>query len=303
MASLSPVAAEVYTERVESGRVDTKVDLSREKDAEASESPLGHDGEQEDEQEDFLPTQCIFCNHDSDTPESNIEHMSSSHGLFLPQIEQLADLDTFIRYLGAIVWKFHECVYCATIRSSKKGIQQHMKDKGHYMLNFDKEPDLIEFWDFSDGESEGDESQEAAETSGGRSQGKAKKLSNMELLLPSGKVISSRSESQSFQRQTFACRREFKAKTMELTEGDAEYETTEADSTATGGREQRLLARRHQMGMIGISDQQKQTLMVTEKKMQKREAVAKAAHRWATEKVANKQKFYKVCTYVTLGLN
>jgi Mn-dependent DtxR family transcriptional regulator len=35
-------------------------------------------------------------------------------------------------------------------------------------------------------------------------------------------------------------------------------------------------------------------LMVVEKKMKKRETVAKAAERWANENVGNKQKYFKV---------
>jgi hypothetical protein len=49
------------------------------------------------------------------------------------------------------------------------------------------------------------------------------------------------------------------------------------------------------MGIIGLSDQQRKTLAVVEKKMQKQERVARAAHLWAREKVANRQKYYVVC--------
>jgi hypothetical protein len=49
------------------------------------------------------------------------------------------------------------------------------------------------------------------------------------------------------------------------------------------------------MGILGLSDMQKLALQVIDKKMKKRETVARAAQRWATEKVANKQKYFKVC--------
>jgi hypothetical protein len=54
---------------------------------------------------------------------------------------------------------------------------------------------------------------------------------------------------------------------------------------------------------IGLSDQQRHALAVVEKKMQNQERVARAAHMWAREKVANRQKYYVVSwqhEYLTL---
>src|ERR1700742_94787 len=93
----------------------------------------------------FLPAECLFCNQVSGSGVAgNMQHMYTEHGLFIPEPQNLADMITFILYLGKVVGQFRECLYCGLVRNTVQGVQQHMIDKGHCMLNFDRESELLE---------------------------------------------------------------------------------------------------------------------------------------------------------------
>lgn len=117
-----------------------------------------HCNASEEIEPEFLPpTSCLFCNRVSERIKSNLDHMSSEHGLFIPDPEHVTDMATLVRYLRIIINEFHECLYCGTSRGSRDGIQQHMHDRGHCMVNFELEPDLLDFWDFSDSDDDQNE--------------------------------------------------------------------------------------------------------------------------------------------------
>ena len=59
-----------------------------------SESVESWDGEALGEEE------CLFCSHVSDSLETNVQHMTSAHSFFIPDIEYLTDLPGLIGYLG-----------------------------------------------------------------------------------------------------------------------------------------------------------------------------------------------------------
>ena len=44
--------------------------------------------------------ECLFCSHLSQSLESNVRHMTTAHGFFLPDVEYLVDLSGLIIYLG-----------------------------------------------------------------------------------------------------------------------------------------------------------------------------------------------------------
>lgn len=56
----------------------------------------------------------------------------------------------------------------------------------------------------------------------------------------------------------------------------------------------RQLARREEMSLLGVSVQQRQALVLAEKKAQRSEAVARRAREWVSSKGANSQKFDQV---------
>ena len=57
------------------------------------------------------------------------------------------------------------------------------------------------------------------------------------------------------------------------------------------------MAVRGEMGMLGVSEQQKKALKAVEKKLVRQDMAARARQRWTMEKMANRQKFFRVCLW------
>ena len=141
-------------------------------------SPVKHDNsmpqdEHQPEDESPEPTQCLFCNTLSDSVDSNASHMKQSHGMFIPERAYLVDLEGLLNWLHDRISLFHECLFCGLVRPTAHGIQTHMRDKGHCMIAFESEEQMIEvgqFYDFqstySDDEWESDDDA-ASEPDGG----------------------------------------------------------------------------------------------------------------------------------------
>jgi pre-60S factor REI1 len=117
---------------------------------------------------------------------------------------------------------------------------------------------------------------------------KPHKLSDTELLLPSGVVVGSRSESPRARGHTPSSSQRGARQAI----GEGENPASQAESGQPQRRDVAIV--RGELGLVGVSGQQRRALMVVEKKMQKREMVARAAHMWAREKIANRQKHYRV---------
>lgn len=102
--------------------------------------------------DDVPMNRCMFCNYDSPSFKLSVMHMSKFHGMFIPEQSYLVDLEGLIRYLYGKIIQLYECLYCHKFKSSMSGIQTHMRDKGHCMIAFDSEEEMIEvgqFYDFS----------------------------------------------------------------------------------------------------------------------------------------------------------
>lgn len=102
--------------------------------------------------DDAPMNRCMFCNYDSPSFKLSVMHMSKFHGMFIPEQPYLVDLEGLIRYLYGKITQLYECLYCHKFKSSMSGIQTHMRDKGHCMIAFDSEEEMIEvgqFYDFS----------------------------------------------------------------------------------------------------------------------------------------------------------
>lgn len=97
-----------------------------------------------------IPNCCLFCNYDSPTFKLHVMHMTKYHGLFIPEQAYLVDLEGLIGYLQKKITESHECLYCHKVRGSTTSIQAHMLDKGHCMIAFDDEEDMIEVGQFYD---------------------------------------------------------------------------------------------------------------------------------------------------------
>ena len=95
---------------------------------------------------------CLFCNYDSPTFKLGVMHMTKYHGMFIPEQNYLVNLEGLVTWLHEKISVHHECLYCHKVKGSAESIQTHMKDKGHCMIAFESEGDMIDvgqFYDFS----------------------------------------------------------------------------------------------------------------------------------------------------------
>ena len=103
-------------------------------------------------------SRCLFCNYDSPTLNLNVLHMAKIHGMFIPERPYLVDLEGLVNYLYVKITELHECLYCGKIKSTTSGVQTHMRDKGHCMIAFESEEEMIDvgqFYDFRSTYSDG----------------------------------------------------------------------------------------------------------------------------------------------------
>ncbi|KAH7396786.1 C2H2 type zinc-finger-domain-containing protein [Phaeosphaeria sp. MPI-PUGE-AT-0046c] len=123
---------------------------------------------------------CLFCNYKSPTFALNLNHMGRFHGMFVPEKEFLAEPENLIKYLHDKIHVNHECLKCHKIVHTGAGIQTHMRDRGHCMIAFESDEELVEvgqFYDFRssypdaaefDGmEQDAEDSDDSASTQGG----------------------------------------------------------------------------------------------------------------------------------------
>jgi pre-60S factor REI1 len=97
-------------------------------------------------------SRCLFCDYDSPTTKLNVVHMTKFHGLFIPEQKYLVDLDGLLTYFQAKIRENNECLYCHKLKNTTSAIQTHMRDKGHCMVAFETEEEMIEvgqYYDFS----------------------------------------------------------------------------------------------------------------------------------------------------------
>ena len=97
-------------------------------------------------------SRCLFCNYDSPTWKLSFAHMTKFHGLFIPEQNYLVDLEGLLRYFQAKIHQNNECLYCHKLKNTLNAVQTHMRDKGHCMVAFESEEEMIEvgqFYDFS----------------------------------------------------------------------------------------------------------------------------------------------------------
>lgn len=297
MVSMPSVSSETFDTQIKPN-LDAAEKSSSEEAAESS----SEDASSGNEEVAITPWQCLVCdyefesgddlNHDLDL---NLEHMHRQHGLFIPNRDSLADKKTFLEYLATVVRLWHECLYCGAIKNSTNGVQSHMRDKGHCALNLEREPDLLEFWINPE---EDDDAELSAE---------AKKLSLTEMQLPSGRLIGSRSAEKT--RRPRATMDDNSIATIPSSSRDRKVFPTEEQrgdaaesSTAEQTRDQRIVSmrerareshivRRDELGLLGVSLQQRRALLSTVKRAQTRADMARRAHEWSVNRSANIQKY------------
>nr|CAG4637013.1 EOG090X06E3 [Ceriodaphnia reticulata]SVE72941.1 EOG090X06E3 [Ceriodaphnia reticulata] len=149
------------------------------------------DSEWEDEDEPVPTTSCLFCNQKSDTLQSSLEHMSSHHSFFIPDMEYVIDVEGLVTYMGERVGQGHICMWCGHLGRqfpSTVAVQKHMLDKGHCKMFHEGEVlvEYADFYDYSTSYPEGGDPNEEIEPN-------VLNDSGFELVLPSGATIGHRS--------------------------------------------------------------------------------------------------------------
>lgn len=254
------------------------------------------ENEEEDQEATPSPYQCLFCPQNfpcSNTGFStNLSHMHTSHGLSIPHPTLVSDMQTLVSYLATEVYLWHECLYCGAIKPSTSSIQSHMRDKGHCRLNFDREPELLDFWEKRklEGHGNGDDDSDSAAV---EQQGRLTNVSETEIRFASGKIVGSRyavleSKKASRKRRIAASTTSPTMLALPQDPEDAGLPPQLDRSHLSSGRQ---LARREEMSIAGISTQQRQALVLAEKKAQRSEAVARRAREWVYAKGGNSQEF------------
>lgn len=299
MASLPPVSKEEFNGASESAeqQQDSSSDEATERGRPLSttNAETSQKEDQDEDDEDLpSPSDCLFCTSKSDTVERNISHMKSEHSFQIQNIEKLqTDIETFVSYLALVITRYYSCLYCSKTKHSAEAIRAHMRSRGHCMLDLSSGSEFLEFWSTSsndDTEMEDGDVQFAKQSS---LEG-IRMLSETEMLLPSGAVASSRDV-----RVRTQARRDKSTGSddMALVHGSQQTESTEnteAGTSSTVPSQSRALARRDEMGIVGIGDQQRRALLAVEKKVQLKLERRNNARQWALAKIGNTQKHYRV---------
>lgn len=302
IALLAPISPEVFDEDVSKSRkvaVNTATNSGVSKPGEAMEDvSMETQPHKAATERGFTPLQCLFCNIDSPTMDDNVEHMFKVHGMFIPDQEDLDDVEGLLTYLFQIISEFRECLYCGKTKETVEGIRSHMIDKGHCKIAFDEE--LDQFYDFGVGSEDGaeqgtigeDEEYVQADQTSPPQGHDFHPDSDRELHLPSGRVLGHRSLSRYYRQNlhsypTPAERAERRAITAaEAANGDNPKPDHPGRQLATSAR--------GEMGMIGVSEFEKRALRATEKKALMEETRARNQHEWRVNKESNHQKHYRV---------
>ncbi len=93
---------------------------------------------------------CLFCNYESPSLSLNVVHMGRIHGMFIPEQGYLTNLEGLVQYLYEKVYESYECLHCHKGNRTVSAAQAHMRDKGHCVIPYDSEEDMIEIGEFYD---------------------------------------------------------------------------------------------------------------------------------------------------------
>lgn len=262
-------------------------------------------------EETFSPSQCLFCNIESASLDSNLAHMLHAHSFFIPNAEYLIDMESLLSYLFAAISIFHECLFCGSSKTTKFAVQDHMRGKAHCKVDFeeDDEHDLKQFYDFSGGDvDDDDEEEEEEEGTQPETQVEVDLVpidEDDELRLPSGKILGHRSRARFFRHQDFndhpsSSSSSSRQRQRIPTEGEAQNLESElastTESTTTTDRRLAIMRAGTSTSLIGVPDLQLRALIAIEMKMEKMATRERNEYQHVVERGGNRQKRYKVAS-------
>lgn len=104
--------------------------------SEDSDSDWDSDSSSDKNAIEFVPEECLFCNHTSKDFGDSLLHMHRVHSLVVPFQSSLAvDLQTLTWFLHMIIFGYRECICCGKRRRTIEAVQQHMTSAGHCRFN------------------------------------------------------------------------------------------------------------------------------------------------------------------------
>lgn len=146
-------------------------------DCKSDESGQDDKSENEEEMEEYITGECLFCPDFFDELEPSLAHMTTSHGFTVPFQDCLAvDIEIVLDYIHFVINGYKECICCGTQRGTVAAVQQHMLAKGHCRFEINDETE--EFYRMPK-----DDSYIRDQT---------QREGNATIRLPSGKIISHR---------------------------------------------------------------------------------------------------------------
>jgi pre-60S factor REI1 len=220
----------------------------------------------EEKEEAPSTTQRLFCPTSSPSTPESIEHMASTHGLFIPQVNHMVYMESFLEYLGTIVFKYHSCLYCSTAKGSLEAVRTHMKDKGHCMVRME---DVTAFRDDEQvGELRGNDMKR-------------------EWKLPSGAIITSKSNETPFKPGSARSRRGKEGNTI-TSRTNAPTGTLDVPRQDT-----QLTSRNAHLSLSGVSASSIRSLQRCEKRNKTIQALAEKTCRKKMEQAPVLTKYYK----------
>ncbi|KFZ18073.1 hypothetical protein V501_01370 [Pseudogymnoascus sp. VKM F-4519 (FW-2642)] len=256
----------------------TKLPVSPDETPEPS-SPLSNASKKDEPSSPAKPfsfLDCLFCNVESTSLDFNISHMAHAHSFFIPNSEDLTDIDSLLGYLYTLISVFHECLFCGRLKPNRLAVQDHMCGKGHCRLDFSN--DRHKFWQFYDI----DDAEE-------KLPGVNLVPDDDELHLPSGKTVGSRSGARSTHRNSK--RRSSSAPSLHRRLLNEE----ESEATPPATLDRRLIARAGtSTSMVGIPEVQRLALVAVERQMFAMEMRGQNERQSRVDKGGNRQKRYKV---------
>ncbi|XP_066145825.1 cytoplasmic 60S subunit biogenesis factor ZNF622 [Euwallacea fornicatus] len=95
---------------------------------------------------------CLFCSDHNNSFLRNLEHMTTVHSFFIPDIEFCSDVEGLLRYLGEKVSQGFMCLWCnekGKTFHSASAAKGHMLDKGHCKMIYEGVA-LAEYSDYYD---------------------------------------------------------------------------------------------------------------------------------------------------------
>eukprot|EP00581_Thalassiosira_minuscula_P009345 CAMPEP_0183705326 /NCGR_PEP_ID=MMETSP0737-20130205/2458_1 /TAXON_ID=385413 /ORGANISM="Thalassiosira miniscula, Strain CCMP1093" /LENGTH=506 /DNA_ID=CAMNT_0025932463 /DNA_START=42 /DNA_END=1562 /DNA_ORIENTATION=- len=115
------------------------------------------DMEEEEGPPEINPSQSLFDNHISPTPQGNLSYLKTKYSFYLPDSEYCIDVEGLLGYCNEKVRWGNLCLYCQKSFGDTEAVLKHMRDKRHCKILYERGVDQEEFdvfYDFSEANKE-----------------------------------------------------------------------------------------------------------------------------------------------------